>query len=200
MESPASSEHAFGGGPPPRGAARLPPRSALPRDVVVESLSGLGTTWYDRGAAYWARRAGLALMWAVLITLVTLIVVGFLGAIRGSSKTGFYAALAVEVAWSLTIIVWFGVRTVQRWNDPAPPRRLARRSRRAASGGAALGVLARSGFVIGAAFLVIGSLFFLGLYVALFISYLLPEIPAEHQARLRLAERLRARGYTAPGN
>jgi hypothetical protein len=200
MESPASSERAFGGPLLPAGVVRLPPRTALPRDVVVESLSGLGTTWYDRGAGYWARRAGLALMWAVVITLVTLLVVGFLGAIRSSSKTGFYVALAVEVAWSLVIIGWFTVRTVRRWNDPAPPRRQPGRSRRAASGGAALGVLARSGFLIGQAFLVIGSLFFLGLYVAMFLSYLLPEIPAERQARLRLAQTLRARGYTAPGN
>lgn len=181
----------------PLGAGRLPPRRELPPGVVVEALPGLGTTWYERGAGYWARRAGLALMWAVVITLVTLLVVGFLGAIRAGSKTGFYAALGLEVAWSMAIIVWFAVRTVQRWNDPAPPRRQAARSRRAASGGAALGVLARSGFVIGQAFLVIGSLVFLGLYVALFLSYLLPEVPAERQARLRLAQTLRDRGYTA---
>jgi hypothetical protein len=191
MASAASSDHLESG-------LRLPPLSALPRDVTVEPLPGLGTTWVDRGAAYWRRRVGLALMWAVIVTLVTAIVIGFLGAIRGSSQTGFYAAAAVEVAWSLAIIGWFTVGTVRRWNDPAPPRRLTGRSRRAGQGGAALGVIARSGFLIGQAFLVIGSLFFLGLYVALFVAYLLPEIPAERQARLRLSQALRARGYTAP--
>jgi hypothetical protein len=200
MASAASSDQVQGG-------LRLPPLSALPRDVTVESLPGLGTTWVDRGAAYWLRRAGLALMWAVVVTLVTAIVIGFLGGIRSSSRTGFYAALAVEVAWSLAIIGWFIVGTVRRWNDAAPPRRLTGRSRRAGRAGrpgqagrdgAALGVLARSGFLIGQVFLVVGSLFFLGLYVALFLTYLLPEIPAERQARLRLSQALRARGYTPP--
>ena len=144
MASAASSDHV-------RGDLRLPPLSALPRDVYVQPLPGLGTTWVDRGSAYWLRRVGLALMWAVVVTLVTIIVIGFLSAIRGSSQTGFYAVLAVEVAWSLAIIGWFIVGTARRWNDPAPPRRLTGRSRRAGQGGAGLGVLARSGFQIGRA-------------------------------------------------
>jgi hypothetical protein len=178
---------------------RLPPRAALPRDVTIEALLGLGTTWYDRGPGYWARRGCLALMWAVIIVLVTLIVAGLLGAIRRTSQGGFYAALGVEVAWSLVILGWFAVRTMRHWNDPAPPPGRAVRSARAGAAGAALGTLARSGFVIGQAFLVIASLVFLGLYVALFIASLLPQTLVERQARLRLAETLRASGYTAPG-
>ena len=43
-------------------AAALPPRSALPRDVDIPALPGVGITWYDRGGKYWRRRVALALM------------------------------------------------------------------------------------------------------------------------------------------
>jgi hypothetical protein len=191
MASPASSDHA-------EGDLRLPP-GTLPRDVVVDSLPGLGTTWADRGAAYWVRRVWLALVFAVVVTLITLIVVGVLSFIRGRSQAGFYAVLAVEVCWSLALLGWMIVRAVRRWNDPAPPQRPVRRSRPAGKNGAAPGILARLGFVAGQALLVI-SVLFIGFYVALFISFLLPETPAEHLARLRLRQTLRARGYTAPGS
>jgi hypothetical protein len=51
--------------PPMPSAVRLPPRSALRRDVEIPVLPGLGLTWYDRGPRYWARRAGLTFMWAL---------------------------------------------------------------------------------------------------------------------------------------
>jgi hypothetical protein len=191
MGSAASSDYA-------QGDLRLPPLSALPRDVRVDSLPSLGTTWVDRGAAYWVRRVWLALVFAVVVILITLIVVGLLGFIRSKSQAGFYAVLAVEVAWSLVLLGWLTVRAVRRWNNPAPPQGLVGRSRSAGAGGAAPGILARLGFVIGQAFLVM-SVLFLGFYVALLISVLLPETPAEHVARLRLRQTLRARGYTAPG-
>jgi hypothetical protein len=62
----------------------LPPRNALPRDVEIPVLPGLGLTWYDRGGAYWARRAALAFMWALVLLLIVLMDVGIFGAIRHS--------------------------------------------------------------------------------------------------------------------
>ena len=35
--------------------ASLPPRSALPRDVDIPALPGVGITWYDPGGKYWPR-------------------------------------------------------------------------------------------------------------------------------------------------
>lgn len=190
MESVASSDH----GP---GEPRLPPLRALPRDVTADSLPGLGVTWVDRGAAYWVRRVWLALVFAVVVTLMTLIVVGFLGFIRSRSQAGFYIVLAVEVAGSLVLVGWLAVQAARYWNHPVPPRRLAGRSRPAAKSGGAPGVLPRLGYAAGQVLLAI-SVLLLGLYVALFISFLLPETPAEHAARLRLGQAIRARGYTAP--
>lgn len=192
MESAASSDRA-------PGELRLPALRALPRDVMADSLPGLGVTWVDRGASYWARRAWLALVFAVVLTLITLIVVGFLGFIRSRSQTGFYSVLAVQVAGSLVLLGWLAARAARQWNDPALPQRLAGRSRPAARSGAGPGILPRLGYVAGQVLLAI-SVLFLGLYVALFISFLLPQTPAEHAARLRLSQALRARGYTAPGN
>jgi hypothetical protein len=46
--------------------------------------------------------------------------------------------------------------------------------------------------------LAVGSVAFVGLYLALFLTSLLPETLVERQARLRLGELLRARGLDAP--
>ena len=42
-------------------AASLPPRGALPRDVDIPALPGVGITWYGRGGGYWARRVLMSL-------------------------------------------------------------------------------------------------------------------------------------------
>jgi hypothetical protein len=151
----------------------------------------LGTTWYERGAAYWLRRVWLFLLMALVVTLTSLLVGGFLAGIKGSSHTGFVGALIAEIVWSLVIIVFVLVRTGQQWNRPEPARILSRGQERAAATGGVIGTLARAGFVIGQAVLVIGSLLFFGLYVTLLIYALLPEYPPEHKARLRLAEQIR---------
>ena len=151
----------------------------------------LGTTWYERGAAYWLRRVWLFLLMALVVTLTSLLVGGFLAGIKGSSHTGFVGALIAEIVWSLVIIVFVLVRTAQQWNRPEPARILSRGQKRAAATGGVIGTLARAGFVIGQAVLVIGSLLFFGLYVTLLIYALLPEYPPEHKARLRLAEQIR---------
>ena len=182
----------------PAGRVQFPPRAELPPGVPVEKLPVLGTTWYERGPAYWVRRSWLFLIFALVVTLTSLLVGGFLAGIKESSPAGFVVALIVEIAWSLVIIVFGLVRTRQRWNDPEPARPLTRGQRRAASLGGAIGTLARAGLVLGQAVLVLGSLLFFGLYVMLLIYALLPEYPPEHKARLRLASRLGARRATAP--
>jgi hypothetical protein len=180
--------HSDSGQPPSR--AEFPPLDQLPPGTDIEKLPVLGTTWYERGFDYWMRRVWLFLLMALVVTLMSLIVGGFLIGIKGSSHTGFVGALIVEVAWSLVIIAYMMIRTAQRWNNLEPSRPLSRRQRDAAASGGALGVLASAGILIGQFVLVIGSVVFFGLYVALLIYALLPEWPPEHKARLRLARKL----------
>jgi hypothetical protein len=157
----------------------LPPRRSLPRDVVVPVLPGLGLSWYDRrGAGYWGRRAGMALLWVLLTALVTLIVVAILIALWHRSAAGFALVLLLEVAWSLGILAFFATATARGWNDPDPEA-------------------IRPGNVAGQVFF---GLSFLtpGLYLALLVTSLLPETPAEHHARLKVAAALHGHGH-GPG-
>lgn len=172
---------------------RFPPRSGLPRTVTIERLPMLGTTWYERGVRYWLRRVGMVLLMAVVLALVTALLWGFFGAIRQSSVTGFWIALSIEIAYSVAVLGWILWRVARRWHDPEPVRPKPV-SRRAAGAGAVLGTLARAGSVLGALVLVLGSLLFVGLYVALLVLMLTPETVWERPARLAMAERLRQRG------
>lgn len=176
-------------------AASLPPRSALPRDVEIPALPGVGRTWYDRGGGYWARRAGLSLLWAVVLLLIVLIDVGIFTSIRHSSHAGFAVVLAIDVIVAAAVLGYVAVRTARRWHTPALPGR-ARTNMRAGRGRAA-GLL--SGFVqIGYLLAVLGVavvfLFCPVLILVLFLMSLLPEPLPERQARLWMAERLRERG------
>jgi hypothetical protein len=168
---------------------RLPPRSALPRDITIEPAPGLGTTWYDRSAAYWARRAGVTLLWVLLLMLMTAGASALVVAFPHGSP-GYRIALGGEIAWSLAVIGWYAVQTVRHWNDPRPWYRWPHASgpwgyRQSPMGPAIL--------------LVLLSPLTIGLVVAWFLTWLLPMTPGERRARLRLAQKLRARGYAVPG-
>jgi hypothetical protein len=183
-------------------AVSLPPRSELPRDVEIPVLPGLGLTWYDRGRKYWLRRAALAFMWGVVLLLTGLIDVGFYGAARHSSRVVFVILLAIDVAWAVAVLAYFAIRTARRWNVPSLPGRyrpvqIPRIGRGLT--GALLTNLAQLGYWL--ALLAVAVLFgiFPGLLVALFLTYLMPEWPAERQARLWMAERLRERGILPAG-
>jgi uncharacterized membrane protein len=182
--------HSGAGSPP--SSIEFPPRDRLPSGVTVERLPVLGTSWYERGLDYWVRRFWLFLLFALVVTLTSLLVGGFLAGINGSSHAGFVGALIVEIVWSLFIIVFGLIRTAQRWNQPEPRPLLSRKQQRqAGTTGSVIGTLARAGLVLGQFVLVIGSVLFFGLYVMLLIYALLPEYPPEHKARLRLADQLR---------
>jgi hypothetical protein len=187
--------HASAGSP--SGRLEFPPRDQLPPGTDIEKLPVLGTSWYERGPDYWVRRVWLFLLMALVVTLTSLLVGGFLVGIKDSSRTGFVVALIIEIVWSLAIIGYGMLRTIRRWNDLEPSRPLSRRQRDAATAGSVLGTLARVGLVLGQVVLVVGSLLFFGLYVMLLIYALMPEYPPEHKARLRLAQRLGLQGTAA---
>jgi uncharacterized membrane protein YhaH (DUF805 family) len=176
---------------------RLPPRRSLPRDVVVPSLPGLGFTWYDRRGSYWARRAGLSLMWAIVTTLITLLTVGFLAAIRDSSPAGFGVLLGIEVAYSLGVLAFFAIQTARRWNDPGAPGQLLGRSAAGKQHAGRKSGAARVWSGLGQLLLAF-SFPTIGLYLAMLLTSLLPETLAERHARRRIAAELRRRGHVLP--
>jgi len=182
-------------------AVSLPPRSALPRDVEIPALPGVGITWYDRGGRYWRRRVVLALMWAVALLLIVLIDVGIFTAIHKSSPGAFAALLTIDVIVAVAVLCYFAIRTVQRWNTPALPR-TARTTMRARKGrgGAFLSGLLQIGYLLAVLAIAVVFLFCPVLILVMFLMSLMPEPLAERQARLWMAQRLRERGYgTAAG-
>lgn len=178
------------------GTGRLPPRSSLPRDVVIPALPGLGVSWYDRGARYWMHRAALALGMAVAVAVVVGFDIGLFGAMRRSSAVLFWAALGVDVAVSLGLVVVMAVRTARRWDVPALPQPLSLPLLRLARG--------RTGAVRSLAqlldqvlLLIVAVLFaiFPGVLIYVFLTMLMPQQPVERQARLWVADELGRRGY-----
>jgi hypothetical protein len=180
-------------------AAFLPPRSALPRDVEIPALPGVGRTWYDRGGKYWVRRAGLTLLWALVLLVIVLIDVGIFTGIHKSSPGAFAVLLTIDVIVAIAVLCYFAIRTVQRWNTPALPGR-ARTVMRAGKdrGGAFLGGLLQIGYLLAVLAVAVVFLFCPVLVLVLFLMSLMPEPLAERQARLWMAERLRERGYGTP--
>jgi cytochrome b561 len=180
-------------------AASLPPRSALPRDVDIPALPGVGIIWYDRGGKYWRRRVALALMWAVALLLIVLIDVGIFTAIHKSSPGTFAVLLTIDVIVAIAVLCFFAIRIVQRWNTPALPRTAAA-AMRAGKGrrGAFLSGLLQIGYLLAVLAVAVVFLFCPALILAMFLMSLMPEPLAERQARLWMAERLRERGYGTP--
>jgi cytochrome b561 len=179
-----------------QGARSLPRRLTLPRDVEIPALPGLGVTWYDRGAAYWARRAGMSLMWAFVLAIIAAIDSGLFGSIRQSSRTGFDVFIAIDAVLCAALLAWMAVRMAQNWNVAKPPGRAAMPSFAFGRGPARqlLGCLAQLGFFLLIPVSAFVLLVFPGLFIALFLGSLLPETLTERQARLLVAEQLRERG------
>jgi hypothetical protein len=180
-------------------AASLPPRSALPRDVDIPALPGVGITWYDRGGNYWVRRVALAFMWAVALLLIVLIDVGIFTAIHKSSPGAFAVLLTIDAIVAIAVLCYFAVRTVQRWNTPALPH-AARTVMRAGKGrsGAFLSGLLQIGYLLAVLAVAAVFLFCPALILAMFLMSLMPEPLTERQARLWMAQRLRERGCGTP--
>ncbi len=181
--------------------AGFPPRAGLPRGLqqLVERLPFLGTTWYERGARYWVRRAGYTLFWVLLLTLETTILGGLFAFIRSSTQLGFYIALGIEIVICLGTggYMWARLRRQAEglWKPP-----LGRRTagRRAGTSGAAAGLLAGAGSAAGQAFLLAGAVLSYGAFAAYFLRSFLPVLDHERPVRHRLAEVLHARGYDLP--
>ncbi len=181
------------------GAVSLPPRSALPRDVDIPVLPGLGLTWYDRSGGYWARRVALSFMWAVVLLLIAGIDVGIFTSIRHSSPAGFAVLLTIDV-----VVAIGGARLLRRPHGaalehaiapgPGPDGDAAGRGR----GGAFLSGLVQIGYLLAVLAAAVVFLFCPVIFLAMFLMSLLPEPLTERQARLWMAAQLRDRGLGTP--
>ena len=176
-------------------AVAFPPRSGLPGGITVEKIPWLGTTWYERGLAYWALRLALTLFAVVFLALFTAILVVFLQGVYRSSQrhAWFYGLLAFEIVFSLATGGYLTYRMIKHPVTATTDDLAAARPR--VRGAAGVGILARSGSVLAQLFIVLVAALSYGLWAAATMRSLSPVLPTERQARQRLAERLRARGY-----
>lgn len=161
----------------------------------MEKVQWVGTTWYERGLAYWARRSALTVFAAAILALFTAILVLFLQGVYRSSghHAWFYGLLCFEAVFSLTTGSYLMYRMVK--HPAATTTTSLTAGRRRAGGAGGLGILARSGAVFAQLFIVLAAALSYGLWIAALLRSLSPVLPPERQARQRMAERLRARGY-----
>lgn len=178
----------------------------------VESLPWLGTTWYERGPAYWFRRALLSLFFLVLLALY--------GGIIFVIETGIDDPTASAVFVSVTVLctglsaVWYlrrqhlarVARTVAEARDRRDLRRLHSLFDYIAVAGLLAGLALIAGMVlkgpVGTALMriahgvlalivglvLVGSVWATGgAFAVVFAQTLAPELVTEREARRRLA-------------
>jgi hypothetical protein len=143
----------------------------------------LGTTWQDRGPAYWRRRVGLSVLMLAVLALDVLLVGSFLVGFWQGARTG-----AIVVG---TVIVLFGiVAGVLTWRRAGRIDQAGgvsgRDARLAGRVGATTGTLARAGSGLGALVLVVLSIVLVGPIVALVLRTFDRELYVERRAKATL--------------
>jgi hypothetical protein len=156
-----------------RGGTRFPPRDRLPPGVMITSLPGLGTSWYERRFSYWCRRAGAVALLVIAVVVYVLIIAGIVRAAGPPGSPGFLALLTAEIVFTIVTGIW-SFRHLWRLGITG---RALRRNRAAGSAGAAL--------------LAVGTLLTAGVVLAALIMWLTPIPSAERYARQRMEEDLR---------
>jgi hypothetical protein len=165
----------------------FPPRAGLPPGVTIARLPGLGTSWYERGIWYWARRAGNVLLLCVAVATYAAIIAGVVLAAGRPGSPGFLAVLIAEIVFSLATSV-FSFRHLWRIGISRPARRA---NRRLTSAGVSTALSAFWLGGIGALILVVSVVLTSGFALAALAIWLLPAPPAERRARRQLAEELK---------
>jgi hypothetical protein len=174
--------------PTPYNAVRFPPRAELPRGVVIPVLPALGTTWYERGISYWARRTGVLLVLIAVVAIYVAIISGVVRAAGPPGSPGFLTVLTVEAVFTLVS----GVLMVRHFWRAGVSGQLANGKpgkNRGVGGG--LGLLAASAGPVGAFLIVASAVLTAGGILAVAVLWLVPALPAEQYARRQLAEALR---------
>jgi hypothetical protein len=149
----------------------------------VPSLPMLGTTWYERGPAYWRRRVGLSLLVLCGLALDLLLVGSFLAGFWQDARTGAAVTAVVIVVFGIVAGVWTW-RRAGRIDRPTGVG--ARDARLAARMGATTGILARAGSVVSSLVLVVLAILLVGPFVAAWLRTFDRELYVERRARATL--------------
>jgi hypothetical protein len=167
---------------------RFPPRAELPAGLKIPVLPALGTTWYERGFAYWARRTGGLIVLTVTGAIYVAIISGLVQAGGPPGSPGFLTVLITEAVFTLVTGVLVFRHAWRAGISGQLANARTSRSRGAAASG--LGLLAASAGTVGALFIVIGAVLTAGAVLAVIALWLVPVPPAEQYARRQLAETL----------
>lgn len=159
--------------------------------MTVARLPGLGTTWYERGFAYWCRRVGAVLLLCIAVAVYTAIIAGVVNVAGRPGSPGFLTVLIGEIAFSLVT----GVLSFRHLWRLGINGGSVRRNRGAAGAAAGAGLNAFWLGGAGAALLVVAALISAGFALAALAIWLTPVPPAERHARQLLADEIRSHRY-----
>jgi hypothetical protein len=177
---------------------RFPPRAELPPGLKIPVLPALGTTWYERGFAYWTRRTGMLIVLTATAATYIAIISGLVHAAGPPGSPGFLAVLTTEAVFTLVT----GVLVFRHaWRAGISGQiASARTGRNRGAAAASVGLLAASAGTVGAFFIVIGAVLTAGGVLAIIAGWLVPVLPAEQYARRQLAETLQQYGQAHKGH
>jgi hypothetical protein len=170
----------------------FPRREDLPAGIVIKPVSGLGTTWYERGARYWVRRVFYVLFMAFVLACESAALGGLFYAAY-SDRIAFWVLTVIEAVWTVVVWVYFSAKLRQQRQTTSVSAPDPTASRRARTVGPVLGILARTGSVLAGAFLAIGALLTYGVILLIFARAFLPQLDAERLARAELVGELQER-------
>jgi hypothetical protein len=159
--------------------------------MTVPRLPGVGTTWYERGFAYWCRRVGAALLLCIAVAVYVAIIAGVVTAAGRPGSPGFLAVLIGETVFSLVT----GVLSFRHLWRLGITGRSVRRDRGAAGAAAGAGLSAFWLGGAGAALLVVAALISAGFALGALAIWLTPVPPAERRARQLLADEISSHRY-----
>jgi hypothetical protein len=173
-------------------ATVLPARVDLPPGIIIAAVPGLGTSWYERGVGYWVRRVFVVIAMAFGLACETAILYGLFSAAY-RNRIAFWILVAVEITCTVGLWIYLAIRLRRRRNrtEIGSTSLNPKEARRAGSGGATVGILARSGSVVAGLFLVVGTLLTYGLILFIFVRAFLPQLDTEREARAGLIAELR---------
>ena len=167
----------------------------------IPKLPGLGTTWYERGARYWLRRASGALLWFVLMAFFCYIALVLYGGFRtGLPPTVRTVWDWAQVVLSFVALVW-GWRVQRRDHhrkllDPPSPDQIREAKRDETRRSTGLAVAGRALWLVAAPVAPALAAGCVGWVAAVFT---VREYPSEIGAR-RALEHSRSSGHALAGD
>jgi hypothetical protein len=150
-----------------------------------DKLPVIGTSWQTRGLDYWSRRACYTFLMAITVAVETAVLYGIWQSI--SFTTGRVIFVLIEGGLSLITggVIFVGMRRMGTPKDRSQKRPSSAVARRAGTVGAAIGIMSGIGSILGALFIVLGSLLTYGLVLTLLVRSLLPRLDVERQAAMK---------------